>query len=52
MGVITAATVLTASAIGAAGAVGGAAISAHQQKQAAKGARNEARRIGRSNIYA
>lgn len=45
MGVVTAATVLTASVIGAAGSVGGSAISAHQQKQAAKGARNEANRL-------
>lgn len=45
MAAVTAATVLTASAIGAAASVGGSAISAHQQKQAAKGARNEANRL-------
>jgi len=38
--------VITAAAIGAVGTLGSSAISAHQQKQAAKGARNEARRIG------
>ena len=46
MGVITAGVAMATAAIGAAGTIGGAAISAHQQKQAAKGARNEARRIG------
>ena len=40
------ATAIAAAAIGSTISAGGGIIAAHQQKQAAKGARNEARRIG------
>ena len=46
MGVVTGTAILIGTAVSAAATVGGSAISAHQQKQAAKGARNEAKRIG------
>jgi len=46
MAVVTATAILIGTAVGAAATVGGAALSAHQQKEAATDARNEAKRIG------